>query len=198
MNHRSWTIEVWTTFRGGEPWQRIVDFGNSVKATEAEKGRHNNNDKRAMRGRGFLAIMLNKRGNLLGQCSIASWGADNDTDLCIARRGLTLHREHHIVFTHDLDLKEQKLYLDGELIGAGLARVDTRDTSWDNCYIGRSQFTWDPLYNGRLNELRIYDHALSRDEVKAHTQARPRREGQVAHWHAPHSSGTVAITRRPR
>ena len=173
MNHRSWTVEVWATYRGGQPWQRIVDFGNCVKATEAEKAKHDLTEKKAMRGRGFLAIMHNRAGNILGQCSVASWGSNTDTDLCIAHQGLTLHREHHIVYTHDPDLREQKLYVDGELAGVGLARVDARDTSWDKCYIGRSQFTWDPLYNGRVNELRIYDHALSREEVQAHAEAGP-------------------------
>ncbi len=177
MNHRAWTIEVWTTFRGGAPWQRIVDFGNSVKATEAEKSRNNSADKRAMRGRGFLVIMHNKTGELIGQCSIASWGVRADTDLCVAHQGLALHREHHVVFTHDPDLREQKLYLDGKLIGAGLARVDARDAEWNTCYIGRSQFTWDPFYNGRVNELRIYDQALSREDVQAHAEAGP--DGKV-------------------
>lgn len=170
---RAWTIELWTTYRGGQPWQRMVDFGNSVKATEAERARNRSDDPKATRGRGFLAIMHNKHGNIVGQCSIASWGASADTDHCGAHHGLVLHREHHVVFTHDPDLREQKLYVDGELVAAGLARVDARDAEWTSCFIGRSQFTWDPLYNGRVNELRIYDHALSREEVKAHAQAGP-------------------------
>ncbi len=173
MNHRAWTIELWTTYRGGKPWQRIVDFGNKVRATETEKSRNNSDAKNAMRGRGFLAIMLNKAGNLGGQCSLASWGRAVDTDYCVAHRGLTLHREHHVVFTHDPDLREQKLYIDGELVATSLARVDARDTEWNDCYIGRSQFTWDPLYNGRVNELRIYDNALSPDDVQTHADAGP-------------------------
>lgn len=173
LNHRSWTIELWTTYRGGQPWQRIVDFGNHVEATEPEKARNDTDEKKALRGNGFLAIMHNKCGNIMGQLSLASWGADTDTDLSAAHEGLTLHREHHVVYTHDPDLREQKLYVDGELVAAGLARIDARDTEWNNCFIGRSQFTWDPLYNGRVNELRIYDHALSREDVKAHAEAGP-------------------------
>lgn len=173
LAHRAWTIELWTTYRGGRPWQRIVDFGNSVTATEPEKLRNRFDDKDAERGRGFLAIMHNRQGYLAGQISLASWGAHSDTDYAAAHQGLTLHREYHVVFTHDPELREQKLYVDGELVAAGLARVDARDTLWNNCYIGRSQFTWDPFYNGRVNELRIYDHALSREEVQSSAEAGP-------------------------
>lgn len=173
VNHRSWTIELWTTYRGGGPWQRIVDFGNSVKATKEEKARNNSDAKKAKRGNGFLAIMHNVNGSLVGQCSIASWGKRADTDFCDGHEGLSLDREHHVVYTHDLDLGEQRLYLDGKLIATTQARVDAREAEWEKCYIGRSQFSWDPLYNGSVNELRIYDHALSDDDVRAHRKAGP-------------------------
>lgn len=35
------------------------------------------------------------------------------------------------------------------------------------CYIGRSQFNADPLFNGRLDDIRIYNYALNADEIAA-------------------------------
>ena len=34
-------------------------------------------------------------------------------------------------------------------------------------YIGKSQFAGDPLFNGLIDEFRIYNRALSADEIKA-------------------------------
>ncbi len=35
------------------------------------------------------------------------------------------------------------------------------------CFIGRSQYLNDPLFKGRIDDLRIYNYALSPDEIKA-------------------------------
>jgi hypothetical protein len=34
------------------------------------------------------------------------------------------------------------------------------------CYIGRSMFAADPFFNGYIDDLRIYNYALSADQVK--------------------------------
>jgi hypothetical protein len=39
--------------------------------------------------------------------------------------------------------------------------------STPNNYIGRSQFSWDPYFDGDIDELRIYNRALSADAIKA-------------------------------
>jgi len=159
--HRALSIEVWTTYRGGSVWQRIVDFGNSTK------GELLPSDKTTIgyEGHGFLILTHNVFGNMLGQISIDSWGDPADTDYSAASVGLSTNVEHSIAFTHDPDAGSQALYLDGVKIAQTVARVDPSTSTWNNYFLGRSNFYRDPFYNGSLNEVRLYDNALSAEDI---------------------------------
>jgi arabinan endo-1,5-alpha-L-arabinosidase len=160
--HRALTVEVWTTYRGGAVWQRVVDFGNCT-AGELLPGDTTASD---YAGQGFLILTHNDSDNLLGQISIDSWGDPADTDFSASDVGMTLNEEHHVVFTHDPDLGQQILYLDGVPVASDDATVDPSTSTWTNYFIGRSNFYNDPFYNGSINELRLYDHALSSSDVR--------------------------------
>lgn len=164
--HRALTVEVWTTFRGGADWQRFVDFGNSTAGEELVPGYTTTID---YDGKGFLILTHNGSDHLLGQISIDSWGNPADTDFSAADVGMSLDEEHHVVFTHDPDSSpsgQQYLYLDGEQVGSDVATVDPSTSTWVNYFIGRSNFRSTAFYNGSINELRLYDHALSRSDVR--------------------------------
>lgn len=159
--HRVLTIEVWTTYRGGAPWQRIVDFGNCTAGELLPTDKTT----RGYNGHGFLILTHNFGGGLLGQISIDSWGDPIDTDYSAANRGLSLNQEHHVVFIHDPDAGEQLLYLDGLLVGRDQATVDPSASAWKNYFLGRSNFSSNAFYNGSLNEVRLYNRALSESDV---------------------------------
>jgi hypothetical protein len=61
------------------------------------------------------------------------------------------------------------LYVNGAQVGANAAMTlrpaDLGNTQ--NSWIGRSQFSWDPTFDGNIDELRIYDRALSPAEIQA-------------------------------
>jgi hypothetical protein len=60
------------------------------------------------------------------------------------------------------------LYLDGENVAqSDKFTIKPSDIAPSLCYIGRSMFRGDPLFEGRIDDFRIYNHALSADEIAA-------------------------------
>jgi hypothetical protein len=92
------------------------------------------------------------------------------------------------VFTHDPDAGVQRLYLNGVQVGEAAAEVDPSTTNYVNWWLGRSQFTQDPFFNGSINEFRIYRGALTPAEVAANTVGGP--NGPIV----PEPSAAAAIT----
>jgi hypothetical protein len=167
---RALSLEVWFTYRGGANWQRILDFGNSTI------GEIPPSDKTSTGyfGRGYMILVpQNTLGQLLGQISIASQGSPTDTDYTAPGTTVSTGVEHHLVFTHDPDQRVQSIYLDGVRVGAQLARVDPSQAQYTNFWLGRSNFQKDPFFNGSIDELRIYDNALSTTDVATSFAAGP-------------------------
>ena len=62
-----------------------------------------------------------------------------------------------------------KLFVDGVQVGEGSGIVVTPFQLGDtpNAWLGRSQYANDPSFNGRMQDLRIYNGALSNAEIAA-------------------------------
>lgn len=73
---------------------------------------------------------------------------------------------HHVAATLGSD--GATLYVDGEAV-ASSADITIRPADFHPVlsYIGRSQYAADPLFKGRIDDVRIYSYALSATEVKA-------------------------------
>jgi hypothetical protein len=160
---RNLTLEVWFTWRGGNAWQRVVDFGNITTKAEITP----TDTTTGYSGQGFIIITpRNAPGNLLAQISINSHGDPSDTDFSFMTTPLSTNVEHHVVFTHSPDTGQERLYLDGALVGQDVATVDPSTTTYLNYWLGRSNFQADPFFNGSINEFRIYDNALTPGAVQ--------------------------------
>lgn len=169
-NFRHVTVESWFTYRGGDNWQRVFDFGNNRERTDLTPGTPT---PVPTFGEGFFMLTPeNTQGRLIGQISIDSWGNPADTDF-VVDGVLPTNVEQHVVFTHDPDAGVQRLYLNGVQVGQAVAEVDPSTTDYLNWWLGRSQFTQDPFFNGSINEFRIYQGALSAAEVAANGAAGP-------------------------
>jgi hypothetical protein len=61
------------------------------------------------------------------------------------------------------------LYVNGSKVGSNSAMtLRPADLgNLPNLYIGRSQFTVDPYFDGNIDSFRIYDRALSDNEINA-------------------------------
>jgi hypothetical protein len=71
---------------------------------------------------------------------------------------------HHVAVT--LDGTTGMLYVDGQLAGSSAVNIRPSQLgATTQNWIGRSQFSADPYLDGRVDEFRIYNRALSAAEV---------------------------------
>jgi hypothetical protein len=168
LNTPDFTLETWFTFNGGNPWQRLLDLGNSVP-----------DPTHGMIGQGFIILTEQANGRPLGQISINSWGNPTDTDFVVGNTPFPVGGEHCLAFIHHTALfpstggSQELLYLDGVFIGGTSAHVNPATAQYSNFWIGRSQFSQDPFYNGSIDELRTYNNALGAAQTLADYQAGP-------------------------
>jgi hypothetical protein len=96
--------------------------------------------------------------------------------------------EHHMVCT--VDDTELAFYVDGVLIGTAALAPDNSiaGISTDAARIGKGVYGVDPLWAGSVEELNIYNRALSLAEVQANYAAGPQKEGP-----APVDPGTEGL-----
>jgi hypothetical protein len=165
---RNTSLDLWFTWEGGQDWQRVLDIGRRAPYY---------GDPSQYIGTGFVIIAVRNFGGsygYLGQISHSTWGQPADTDYTFSGdETVGGGVERHWTLVQDLDHGLQSLYVDGVRMATATARVDLSTAPYTNFFLGRSQFSWDPFFRGRINEVRIYDHALAPDEVALSEQNGP-------------------------
>jgi len=74
---------------------------------------------------------------------------------------------HHVAVVIDAASMTLRLYQDGSLVDTGATTLLPKDLgTTTQIWLGRSQFTADPFYNGAIDDFRIYNRALSESEVR--------------------------------
>ena len=97
-------------------------------------------------------------------------GGDEQTLDC--KQKLTLSTWKHVAVVIGKD--KTAIYIDGvEAASSTGITIRPSDIHPVLNYIGRSQFTADPYFRGAIDDLRIYNYALSADEVSATMNALP-------------------------
>jgi hypothetical protein len=144
------TVATWVIINSNSVWQRVWDFGtdgNVYMFLTTESG-----PSRLLR----FAISIN--GN------IQAGGSEQSVD---GQAALPTGTWKHVAVV--LGPAGAFLYVDGVQVGAD-ATVTLRPAdlgSMPNNYIGRSLFSADPYLDGAIDEFRVYDRALSPQEIKA-------------------------------
>ena len=82
--------------------------------------------------------------------------------------GLTVGKWTHIVATHNGS--QQRIYIDGVLDKSRDQTISLVDST-TNLYIGKHIGSNSYCFNGAIDEVRIYNRALSADEIKTHYQS---------------------------
>ena len=159
------TVESWVTDFGSANWARIFDFGNSSGGPGNQGG-----GTQYM----FLSLPSGASGNLRGAYTITGGGAGEQVVEWPAGGRPPVNQETHIVWETDAISHTGKLYANGALVGINtnvtLTPNDLGPTS--NDWLGKSQFN-DPFFNGTIDEVRIYDSALSPLQVAIDLAAGP-------------------------
>ncbi len=138
------TFTTWVNYSGtGGAWQRLFDFGtgdtNYMFLTPDTGG----GDVRFAIRTATVGEQLVTGSNALG----TGW--------------------HHVAVVIDAASMTLRLYQDGSLVDTGATTLLPKDLgTTTQIWLGRSQFTADPFYNGAIDDFRIYNRALSESEVR--------------------------------
>ncbi|WP_170110178.1 LamG-like jellyroll fold domain-containing protein [Flavilitoribacter nigricans] len=138
-SHQEITIATWVNWDGGAAQQRIFDFGNSTSQS-------------------LFLTPSNQNGQL--QFGIT----DGVTEQTLSAPALASGQWTHVAVT--LSSAGAQLYIDGqELNPSAIAPISPLDLRPVLNYIGRSQNPQHPLFNGTIDDFRIYNYALSLSEI---------------------------------
>jgi len=71
---------------------------------------------------------------------------------------------HHVAVT--LGAGSATIWVDGQAVGSSSISIKPSDIRPVLNYIGRSQFVADPLFNGIIDDVRIYNYPLTAEELQ--------------------------------
>ena len=135
------TVSMWVYMRKNETWQRLFDFG-----TDTDR-----------------YLFLTPYNGSVVRFAIKN-GGDEQTIDCKSK--LPLLSWKHVAVTIGRD--KTVIYIDGKEAASSTAiNIRPSDIRPVMNYIGRSQFAADPLLTADIDDVRIYNYALSADDVKA-------------------------------
>jgi len=139
----TFTAEAWVYWRGGAPWQRIIDLGTGT-------GNYM-----------FLTPSSNA-----GQLLFAFTGGAG-----VAAPALAQNSWQYVAVTEDSS-GTITLYVNGRQVGQATGATVTPATlgATTQNWLGRSQFITDPNLNGNMQDVALYTSALTADRIKAHYQ----------------------------
>jgi len=138
------TIATWVEVDATTSWQRILDFGNST----------------------MVYMFLVPRSSTTGtvRFAITVSGATGEQVLDGSSALPTGVWKHVAVV---LDGQRASLYIDGALESFKnsftMRPIDLGTTT--NNWLGRSEYTVDPYFKGKLDDFRIYDRALTAEQI---------------------------------
>ena len=150
------TVSAWVYLNSAAAWSRVFDFGSGQE--------------RWM----FLTVA---NGSGLPQFSISTVYGFNEESV-IGSSPLPLNQWVHLAVT--LSGQVGTLYVNGVAVGSNanmaFAPFEVKDTSQD--WLGRSQYSSDPYLNGKIDDFRIYQGAMSASAIYslATGLAAPRRQ----------------------
>jgi hypothetical protein len=152
-NAKDITIATWINSTTSQIWSRVLDVGVNAKiANNTATGTH------------YLNLVPKTNGtNLI--FGISKDGYNNEQQLTTAAPALGTWKHVAVV----LGGGQGSLYIDGAAV-ANSSTVLLRPADLgtiDYAYLGKSQFSNDPNFDGQIDEFRVYGRALSAAEIQA-------------------------------
>ncbi|HOD80670.1 MAG: PEP-CTERM motif protein [Planctomycetes bacterium ADurb.Bin126] len=137
------TVEGWADWAGGANWQRLFDCGNNTTQY----------------------LFVSPHGSTGGsRFAITTGGGSGEQKADGVSFGTG---PIHYAVTLDDATDTARVYLNGRLISTatGVTLKPSSLGATVNNWLGRSQYSADPYYNGTMDEFRIYSRALTATEV---------------------------------
>jgi autotransporter-associated beta strand protein len=187
-SHESPSIEFWVTQTAARDWCRILSIGTNLGGEISGPGGNFSGSETLTLFGNVGARRVNRFARSFG--NLPNGGPDRDpVDYSESDYGV----EFHQVITYDKNLQEWHWYRNGILMEVipDTAGATTLDDV--NVWLGRSEFSPDNNLCGQINEVRIYKHALSEEEILGNFQAGPDKldlaDGGIAFNWQPTSPG---------
>ena len=134
------TVCAWVYSRSSTSWQRIFDFGN---------------------GTSQYMFLTPTNGSIM-RFAIKNGGDEQMVD-CPSK--LPQNQWKHVAVTMGKD--KTTIYIDGEVAASSTGiTIRPSDLHASLNYLGRSQFVSDQLFIGSMDDVRIYNYALTQQQVK--------------------------------
>lgn len=136
------TVSAWVNWRASSlvSWSRIFDFGNGTDA--------------------YMYLTPSNGSNM--RFAIKNGGDEQAVD---CKQNLSRREWVHVAVT--IGGGQAVVYVNGEEAGRNRAvSIKPSDVRPVFNYLGRSQFSADPLFTGYIDDLRIYNYAMTADEVR--------------------------------
>jgi len=153
------TLEAWVTWNGGAQWQRIFDFGSN---SSGENGQGT--------GLTYLALTPRSGGNVMHFAVTTNSGAGEVP--ANAAQMLPTGQQVQVAVSYDFLAGTSELFQNGQSLATGAASIPLNRINDVNVWLGKSQWN-DPYFNGQFDEFRIYDGALSEQQIAASYVAGP-------------------------
>ncbi len=145
------TFEAWVNWNGGAAWQRIFDFGNNPNGAGAD----------------YTTLTPKSGPNTLRYA--INIGGEQDVDAPT----LTVSNEVCVTVSYDATAHSAKIFVNGRLVGSGTLTEPLSGVVDNNCWLGASQFSADPFFDGSYDEFRIYEGAMSALQAAIDTATGP-------------------------
>lgn len=143
-HNQSMTIATWVNWKGDKTWQRLFDFGNGTNSYMFLTPSN---------GSEMRFVMNNGSGEEVLSTSV-----------------LVENEWHHIAVTISSEGNGNTtatLYVDGEATATKADfTINPAVIAPSIAYVGRSMFPVDPLFTGYIDDFRVYNYALTEEEVK--------------------------------
>jgi hypothetical protein len=150
------TLEVWFTSYHTRSWERVFDIGQSNE------------------GDGETYLFLTPQSTATNRTMRVTFRADGEAEVTVdSVLGTSNNLETHVAVVFDGSEKEIRLYHNGELSASSTTEGSLQEVDVANVWLGRSLFDGDPLFEGDINEFRIYDGTLGADYVRQSFEAGP-------------------------
>ncbi len=167
------TFEAWIDWDGvGGDWQRVFDFGEAmlVMGTSCVAGGASASEgSTGVCGRTYLSLSANTEGFPTGPpraSFLTQPGTPTNDSLSInSSTNLPVNTTQHLAVVVNDSADRLALYRNGLPDGSITFTSSLSEINDINNWLGRSQFTGDPTFDGQILEFRIYAAALTDSQI---------------------------------